>query len=166
MTDSLNISGAPRLRILNTDMSTTLKTWTLPFVDRSDGVITTDVFAKAIRQTLLSGAIRFIPGGIRHNVALNWALYDASFTAKAMGLTVGTLDLNVPQLTDLMDALSTYNVGRLAISPGSTNPVFWRVCCTSDLIRNTIVPGFYGSTSLSFEGLDCYANSSSLTVIG
>jgi hypothetical protein len=166
MSDSLVFSGPPKLRILNTDLSSTLKTWTLPFVDREGGVVTTDVFAKAIKQTLLSGGVRFIPGGIRHNVALNWALYDAAYTAKAFGLTVGTADTNVPQLTDLLDALATYNVGRLSICPGATNGVYWRVCCTSDMDRAAIVPGFYGNVSLTLEGLDVYGYSSSTTVIG
>lgn len=166
MADALNISGAPKLRILNIDMTTTLKTWTLPFVDKDSGVVTSDVFAKGIKQQLLTGAIRYIPGGIRHNITLNWQLYDAEYIAKVMGLTVGILDLNVPLLTDLYDALSIYNTGRLAISPGTNNAVYYRVACTSNLDRNTIVPGFYGNISLTFEGLDVYSSSSSLTVIG
>ena len=166
MSDTLNIYGPPKLQILNPDMATVLKTWALPYVDREGGAVTTDVFAKAIKQTLLSGAVRYIPGGIRHNVSLNWALYDPAYTAQALGLMVGTADFNVPQLTDLLDALSTYNVGRLAISPGTTNPAFWRVACTSGLQRDTVTPGWYGRVSISLEGLDVYSMSSSAVVIG
>ena len=164
--DSGLLLGAPRLRILGTDLVTVQSTLFLPFCDKEGGVDVSETWAKGIKQTLLSGAVRFLPGGVRHNVTLNYALYDPLYSAKALGKTVGAADGNVPELTDLYDAIATYNVGRLSISPCTNKEIWYRCYCTSDLKRATIYPAGFGNISLTFEGADVYANTSSTTTIG
>ena len=166
MLDSGVLLGNPRLRILNTDKSTTLKTLQLPYQDKENGVVVTDIWAKGIKTNLLSGGVRFVAGGVRHNVSINYGLYDPSFISRMMGYTVGILDGNVPELTQLYTLLATYNNGRLAISPCSNQDVWYRVACTSDLIRSTTFPAAFGGVSLAFEGLDVFSDSSSTSVIG
>jgi hypothetical protein len=156
MLDSGTLIGAPRLRILGTDKATVLTTLFLPPVNREGGVVPSDAWAKAIKTNLLSGAVRFIPGGLRHNLALTWDLYDPTY----LGKTVGIADGNCPELTDLYDLLATYNTGRLSISPCTNKEIWFRVACTSDLTRQTIYPAAFGSVSLTFEGLDVYATAS------
>ena len=166
MIDSTTFLGAPRLRILNTDLSTTIKTLYLPFTDLDAGIVVQDIPAKGIRQDLLSGAVRYIPGGVRHNVTLTYGLYDPLYFSKQMGKTVGTADGNVPELAQLYDLITTYNVGRLSISPCTNQEVWFRCACTSQLQRQTIYPAGFGQISLVFEGLDVYGYTTSTTVIG
>lgn len=164
--DSGILLGNCRLRVLNTDLSTTLKTLHLPLHDKEGGLVLSETPAKNIKQNLLNGGVRFIQGGIRHNLTLNYALYDPTFLARHTGKTIGTADGNIPELTDLYDTLSTYNNGRLSISPCTNKEIWFRVACTSDLVRQVTYPAGFGNVSLTFEGLDCYATSSSTTVIG
>lgn len=161
--DSTLITGAPRLRVLTLSGSTysTSKTLTLPFVNNEGGVIITDVWAKAIKTSLITGGVRFLPGGIRHNVTLTWDLYDPTYTGKV----IGTADGQTPNLADLFDLICTYNDGRLAVSPGSSD-VWYRVACISDMNREAISFAAYGNLSLTFEGLDVFASTTSTTVVG
>lgn len=159
--DSGTLLGPPRLRILGADKATVLFTLFLPAVNRDGGAVLSDVWAKAIKTNLLSGAVRFIPGGLRHNLALTWDLYDPLY----LGKTVGVLDGNCPELTDLYDLLAAYNTGRLAVSPCTNREVWFRVACTSDLTRQAIYPAAFGSASLTFEGLDVFSNASSVAPV-
>lgn len=152
MLDSGTLLGGPRLRILGTDKATVLLTLYLPLPNRDGGVVLTETWAKAIKQTLLNGAIRFIPGGVRHNLTITWDLYDPTY----LGRVVGPSNGNCPELTDLYDLLVAYNTGRLAISPCSNREIWYRVACTSDLTRETVYPAGFGKLSLTFEGLDVY----------
>lgn len=166
MIDSGLLIGAPRLRILSTDLVTVVKTLYLPFVNKEGGVVLTDVPAKNIKQTLLSGGVRYIQGGVRHNVTLNYEKYDPTYIAKVSSRTVGTSDGNVPELTQLYDLISQFNDGRLSISPCTNQELWYRVACTSDLTRESIYPVVFGNVTLNFEGLQVYGYSSSSTVIG
>jgi hypothetical protein len=166
MLDSGLLIGAPRLRILNTDLITVVKTLYLPFVNKEGGVVLTDTPAKNIKQILVSGGLRYIQGGVRHNVTLNYEKYDPTYIAKLSSRTIGSLDGNVPELTQLYDLISQYNDGRLSISPCSNQEIWYRVACTSDLTRETIYPIAFGNITLTFEGLDVFSDSSSTTVIG
>lgn len=160
--DSGLIQGNPRLRILNADKITVLKTLYLPYPDGEGGIQLTETPAKAIKHVLLNGAIRFIPGGLRHNLTINYSIYDPTYTKK----TVGIADGNTPELTDLYDLIATYNIGQLSISPCSNKEIWFRVACTSDLKREAIYAAGFGNVSLTFEGLDVFATASATTPIG
>lgn len=157
MIDSTTIFGSPRLRILAADLTTVVKTLWLPFPDLEGGVVLTDVWARAIKQPLLGGGLRFIPGGIRHNLQLTWGLYDPTYTKRG----VGTADGQTPELADLYDLLAQNNNGRLSISPGTNKEIWFRVACTSDLTRQTTYPAGFGNVQLTFEGLDVFATATS-----
>ena len=163
--DSGILLGAPRLKILDTDYTTVLKTLYLPYPDKEGGVVLTETPAKNLKQALLGGGVRYIGGGVRHNLTLTYGLYDPLYFSKQPGKTVGTADGNVPELLGLFDAISTYNSGRLSISPCTNQEIWFRVACTSDLTRQTTYPAGFGNLNLTFEGLDCFAYSSSTTVI-
>lgn len=161
MLDSGTLLGAPRLRILGTDLATPILMVYLPPVNKDAGIVLSETWAKGIKTQLLSGAVRFIPGGVRHNLGMTWDLYDPTY----LGRTIGVENGNCPELTDLYDLLGVYNTGRLSISPCSNKEIWFRAACTSDLTRQTIYPAAFGSISLAFEGLDVFsASSSSLPV--
>jgi hypothetical protein len=166
MLDSGLLIGAPRLRILDVDYTTVLRTLYLPYPDKEGGVVLSETPAKAIKQTLLNGAVRYIQGGVRHNLTLTWGLYDPTFLARQTGKTIGTADNQIPELTPLYDLLSQYNDGRLSISPCSNLEIWYRVACTSDLVRQGIYPAGFGNVSLTLEGLDVFSDSSATSVIG
>ena len=164
--DSGILLGNCRLRVLDVDNTTVLKTLHLPYTDNDAGMVLTETPAKAIKQNILSGGVRYIQGGVRHNLTLNYVIYDPTFLSRQTGKTVGTADGNIPELTDLYDILSTYNTGRLSISPCTNKEIWFRVCVTSDLTRQTTYPSAFGNVSITLEGLDVFATSSSSTVIG
>ena len=164
--DSGLLLGAPRLRVLGTDLVTVLATYYLPFSDRDSGVQLVDVQALAIKQALLNGAVRYISGGIRHNVNLNYGLYDPVYFSKQTGKAIGNLDGQIPELAQLYTIITSNNNGNLAISPCSNQEIWYRSICASDLNREAIYPIAFGKVSLSFEGLDLYANSSATSTIG
>lgn len=166
MLDSGLLLGNPRIRFLAPDQVTVSLQLNLPFVNKEGGVILTDTPAKNIKQPLLSGGVRYIMGGVRHNVELKWGLYDPIYISSVMGLTVGLGSNNVPELTDLYTQIATYNNGCISISPCSNKELWYRVACTSDLTRETLYPVAFTNVDLTFEGLDCYSTSSSTTVIG
>jgi hypothetical protein len=164
--DSGVLIGAPRLRVLGADLVTVLATYYLPFPDKDGGIQVIDTQALAIKQPLLNGAIRYISGGIRHNVNLNYGFYDPVYFSKQTGKVIGNLDGQVPELTQLYTIITSNNNGNLAISPCSNQEIWYRSICSSDLNRETIYPLAFGKVSIQFEGLDLYANSSALTPIG
>lgn len=165
MLDSGLLIGAPRLRVLDTDKTTVLKTLYLPFADKDGGVVLNDVHAKAIKKTLLNGVVRYIQGGVRHNVTLTYGLYDPLFASKQLGKSIGNANNQVPELTQLLDILSEYNNGRLAVSPCSNQEIWYRSVVTSEMPRNAIYPAAFGNFSIAFEGIEVFAKSSSTTPI-
>ena len=166
MIDSGTLLGNPRLRILDVDKVTVLKTLHLPLPDKEGGIVLADTPAKGIKTNLLNGAIRYIHGGVRHNVTLTYSLYDPSFLSRQTGKAIGTNDNQIPELTDLYDLICAYNTGRLSISPCTNKEIWYRSAVTSDLNRQTVYPAGFGSVSISFEGLDLFSNSSSTSPIG
>ena len=162
MLDSGTLLGAPRLRVLGTDKTSVLLTLSLPLPNKEGGVVLTETWARAIKTTLINGAVRFIPGGVRHNLSLTWDLYDPTY----LGRTVGVADGNCPELTDLYDILAACNTGRLSISPCTNKEIWFRVACTSDLTRQTVYPAGFGSITLNFEGLDVFDTASAVSPVG
>lgn len=173
--DTTLLYGPPKIKTCTAyQVASSSYTWTnpvilqLPSVDAEGGVIVNDVWARAIRTDLLTGGVRFIPGGVRHNITLTWSLYDPTYS----GLTIGTAEGNTPTLVALHDLIAQKNHGLLFVCPGTrliggtATDVYYRVACTSDMVRDAIRFAAYGNTSLTFEGLDVFADSTSQIVVG
>lgn len=104
--------GTPRLKVLDTDGTTVIKTLYLPAPDKGYPILEWD--EKAFKNDLVTGAERTRRLGFIPVLTLKWKVYDDRANE---GFTIGTADGNRPAYADLLTLLSG-TPGLLRVSGG------------------------------------------------
>lgn len=146
--------GSPKLRIYQTDGTTTLKTYLLPVPNKKDGIALTwesnSVMKRKVDgnyvQIFLDPTKRYIP-----KLTIKYGIYEEFADA----YNIGSSDGQTPTFEQLLADLGTYQ-GRLGVSPGGSAP-FFKCALSKNVDTSTLRAIVYKDVTLEFTGTTAYA---------
>lgn len=151
----LLVPGTPRIKVLNTDLLTLLKTVYLPAPNSGDG-ISLEWAEKSYRNDLVDGSERTRRLGYIPVLTLKWKIYNDS---PGQGYTIGAADGNMLGIADLLAILSL-DPGRLKVSPGPLAGGFQVDSVKVGSMGILGLQGFAAGVSVTFRGRTVQADQS------